>query len=146
VLRARLWIFGTAVAFVVTMLLPWFREVLPDGSVRTVNAFGAGMGWAIPIVLAVAAFVGLALYASERDVRFFPYAGVAAAVAAVLVLARCWVNLGVSVAGSDVERRWGLFIALNAAPLFGLALRSAGTAVMRQMMPPATERDYGYGI
>jgi hypothetical protein len=144
--RARLWIVGVTALFVVTLFLPWFREVGRDDATTTFNAFEAGIGWVLAILAMVAGFVALALYGLTRDVRAMPYAGACSLAAGLIVLARCWTSLDAATEGGSIDRRWGLFVTLNVIPLFGIALREAGTALMRQMLPPVTERDYGYGI
>jgi hypothetical protein len=146
VARARVLIVGAGVVFVATMFLPWFREVLPDNTIRTANAFQAGWTWALAIIVSVGCFVGVAFRAISSDARSLPFAGACAAATAALVLTRCWINIDTSIDGATVDRRWGLFVALNALPLFAIALRSTDDALLRRLMPPASERDHGYGI
>jgi hypothetical protein len=146
VTRARLCVVGVAVLWVGALLLPWFGETRRDKTTSTYNAWQSGWPWALLLVVLVCVHVVLALYGSSRDVRALPYAGLCVLAITVVTLARCWMHLDASVDGAEVDRRWGLFITLNLIPLFGLAMRAIAKALTSQMMPPATERDYGFGI
>jgi hypothetical protein len=141
-----LWIVGVAALFVVTLFLPWFREIAGDDSTTTYNAYQAGAWWAVAMLAAVGGFVAVAWYALFHDIRAMPYAALCGFAVGGLVLARCWTSIDAATEGGNVDRYWGLFVAINVIPLFGLALREAGTSLIRQTMPPVTERDHGYGI
>jgi hypothetical protein len=142
----RLRVVGVGVFAVATLFLPWFRQTQRKKPSITFNAWQAGAPWALAITALIVVFVGLALWAHAKDVRFLPYAGGVGILVTLVIFARCWVNLDPTVVGANMERRWGLFIALNLVPLFGWALASVGRSVMQFMMPPITERDHGYAI
>jgi hypothetical protein len=146
VTKGRLWIIGVTLLFVVSLFLPWFREVAGDDSTTTYNAYQAG-GWWVPAMLAmVGGFAAVSWYGLSYDVRAMPFAALCGLGSGVLVVARCWTSLDPATDGGTVDRRWGLFVAINVIPMFGLAVREAARSLMRQMMPPVTERDQGYGI
>jgi hypothetical protein len=143
---ARLRIVGVGFVAFATLFLPWFREQRPDGTVVTSNAWAAGPLWAVAITALIVAFVVLAIHGTERDVRALPYAAAAGFAVLVVTFTRCWLHLAPDVPGGDMERRWGLFVALNTVPLFGWALQASARAIAAQMAPAETERDHGYAI
>jgi hypothetical protein len=129
----RVQIVGAGLLGALSTLLPWFREQRPDGTAATLTAWNVGVLWPVLVITLIAVFVGLALYGFERDIRYVPWAAGASLLVFVVVMTKCWVSHPPSIEGGDVDRRWGLFVALNVALALGLPLQWAGNRLMTSM-------------
>jgi hypothetical protein len=79
---------------------------------------------------ALAVFVATALYALARDIRWLGGTFAAALTTFMVFMTQCWLNHKPVVANATVSRRWGLFVALNAAFALGAVVRSVGDQTM----------------
>jgi hypothetical protein len=147
-LSNRFRIIGAAVLVAATTLLPWFREQRPKAAPITLNAWQANALWPTLVLFALGVFVGAALFGLASDIRWLSVAFAAGLVAFVLMMAQCWISHRSSVPNTNVTRRWGLFVALNAAFALGAILKSVGDRVVagwldRNDVPLATGYEIG---
>jgi hypothetical protein len=121
---------AAAVVVGLTTVLPWFREAGPGARRTSLNAWQANALWPALAMAALAVFVATALYALARDIRWLGGTFAAALTTFVIFMTQCWLNHKPVVANASVSRRWGLFVALNAAFALGAVVRSVGDRTM----------------
>lgn len=118
---------GAAIVFLIAFFLPWEGKTVSFGTVSASKSWSGSeyflTGW-IPLLLAVAMVVqiGLARFSTTQMPKLPVTWGqahlIAGSVAAVLVILRLLFTANVS--GVDLDRKYGLFIAVLAA--IGLAV------------------------
>jgi hypothetical protein len=126
--RAR--IVAAAVVVGATTVLPWFGESGPGARRASLNAWQANALFPALAMVLLALFVATALYALTRDIRWLGGSFAAALTTFVVFMTQCWLNHKPVVANASVSRRWGLFVALNAAFALGAVVRSVGDRAM----------------
>jgi hypothetical protein len=125
-MATRIRIIAVALMVGLTTLLPWFRESGPGPRRVTFNAWQAdGRGASLAIMLLIL-FVVTALYAVARDLRWLNGSAAAGLMTFIVFMTQCWLNHRPTVANASVARRWGLFVALNAALFLGAVVKSVG--------------------
>jgi hypothetical protein len=125
-MASRVRIVAAALVAGFTTLLPWFRETGPGTRRVTLNAWQADGRWPALAMVILVLFAGAALYALARDLRWLNGAVVAGLLTFVVFMTQCWLNHRPTMANAAVARRWGLFVALNAALLLGAVVKSVG--------------------
>jgi uncharacterized membrane protein len=125
----RVRIVGSAAVVAATTLLPWFREQRPGGPAVALNAWKGNWVWPTLALVALVAFVVTALYALANDIRWMAAAFAAGLVTFALYMTQCWIGHQPSMPNAKVVRRWGLFVALNAAFALGAVLKGVGDRV-----------------